>query len=96
MATKNKYSKQLPAKLDYIDVYDVLRLFDVVEPALQHAIKKLLMPGKRGKGDYEQDLREAIQSITRAIEMHEEYDTKQFGPVHEFTNTTTSGITEHE
>lgn len=52
-----------------IDVYDVLVAFEVTNPALQHAIKKLLCPGQRGVKDAEQDLREAILSIERAIEL---------------------------
>lgn len=50
-----------------IDVYSVLDAFDVRNPALAHAVKKLLCPGRRGKGDFEQDLREAIVAIERAI-----------------------------
>lgn len=53
-----------------VDVYCVLRAFGVTCPAQQHAIKKLLLPGKRGKGDFEQDMREAIIAIQRAIELN--------------------------
>ena len=49
-----------------VDVYDVLRAFNVTDPALQHAIKKLLMPGERGAKDRATDLREAIDAIRRA------------------------------
>lgn len=71
MATRNKYTRRVPS--NDIDVYDVLEAFDVVNPALQHAIKKLLMPGARGKGGYTQDLNEAIQSVNRALEMRNEW-----------------------
>lgn len=54
-----------------IDVYDVWRAFSVVSPELQHAGKKLLCCGIRGKGDKLQDLREIIQAIERAIEVEE-------------------------
>jgi len=54
------------------DVYDVLKAFDVRNPAIQHAIKKLLMPGKRGHKDKLQDLLEAKQSIVRAINLENE------------------------
>jgi len=54
------------------DVYDVLKAFDVRNPAIQHAVKKLLMPGKRGHKDKLQDLLEAKQSIVRAINLENE------------------------
>ena len=38
-------------------------------PATQHAIKKLLQPGDRGHKDKLTDLREALASIERAIQM---------------------------
>jgi hypothetical protein len=52
-----------------IDVYDVLKAFNVTNPATQHAIKKLLASGQRGYKDTQQDLDEAIQSIQRAKEL---------------------------
>lgn len=63
----NKYKKQ--CKGVEIDVYDVLKAFNVVNPAIQHAIKKLLAGGQRGYKDVEQDYNEAIQSIQRGIEL---------------------------
>ena len=53
-----------------VDVYDVLVAWNVTCPATQHAIKKLLMPGKRGSKDKLQDLEEAGQAIERAIELN--------------------------
>lgn len=53
-----------------VDVYDVLKAWDVTCPATQHAIKKLLMPGQRGSKDKLHDLNEAEQSIKRAIELN--------------------------
>jgi len=52
-----------------VDIYDVLRAWDVTCPAIQHAIKKLLQPGQRGTKSAVQDLREAIGSIERAIQL---------------------------
>jgi hypothetical protein len=54
-----------------IDVYDVLKAFNVVNPATQHAIKKLLKGGQRGFKDVNKDYQEAIDSIKRAIELNE-------------------------
>lgn len=51
----------------YIDVYDVILAFNVTCPARQHAIKKLLCAGLRGKGDVIQDLEETKVALDRAI-----------------------------
>lgn len=57
---------------EVIDVYDVLVAFDVTNPATAHAVKKLLAPGQRGHKDTITDLREAMASVQRAIEIEEE------------------------
>ena len=59
--------------LDKIDIYRFCDLFGVTGP-LEHALKKIACAGKRGSKDYEKDLREAISSIERALEMREEDD----------------------
>jgi hypothetical protein len=51
------------------DVYSVLDAFGVSCPAVQHAVKKLLMPGQRGAKSELQDLDEALVSVCRAIDM---------------------------
>lgn len=52
--------------LGYIDVYRVLSLFNVTDPCIQHAVKKLLVAGGRGAGkDIAQDIHEAIASLER-------------------------------
>lgn len=53
----------------HIDVYDVLKAFKVNDQAIGHAVKKLLAAGQRGHKDELKDLREARDSITRAIDM---------------------------
>lgn len=52
-----------------VDVYAVLEAFGVTCPATQHALKKLLCAGLRGKGDRVKDLTEAVDALRRAIEM---------------------------
>lgn len=52
-----------------VDVYAVLEAFNVNCPAIQHAVKKLLCTGIRGKGSKVQDLNEARDALSRAIEM---------------------------
>lgn len=66
---KNKYQRSCKGVM--VDVYDVLKAFHVVNPATQHAIKKLLASGKRGYKGVKQDLKEARDSISRAIELEE-------------------------
>lgn len=73
---KHKYLKPIKGKIVpednnmlYVDVYDVLKAFDVVCPAMQHAIKKMLCSGQRGVKDSVRDKREAIDSINRSIEL---------------------------
>lgn len=50
-----------------VDVYCVIRAFKVEDPGLQHALKKILMPGERGDKSYVKDLEEAVVSIKNAI-----------------------------
>lgn len=63
----NKYQRTIKGQA--VDVYDVLAAWEVTCPATAHAIKKLLMPGKRGSKGAVQDLKEAHSSIARAIEL---------------------------
>ena len=63
----SKYHRNI--RTESVDVYDILVAFDVTNPAIQHAIKKLLMPGGRGAKSTIQDISEAAQSIDRAIEI---------------------------
>lgn len=65
---KNKYSRQ--CKGVTIDVYDVLKAFEVTDPALQHLIKKALCAGLRGHKNKEQDLIDILDSANRALELY--------------------------
>jgi hypothetical protein len=67
--TRTIHSAVCQGEFVTVDVYAVLVAFDVRCPARQHAIKKLLCAGIRGKSTEEQDLREARDSISRAIEL---------------------------
>lgn len=69
----NHYFKQVPAGATHIDVYRVLELFNVTDPCLQHAVKKLLVAGGRGAGkDVSQDIREACDTLERWFAMRQE------------------------
>ena len=60
----NHYFKDV-SHLQTVDVYRVLELFDVTDPCLQHAIKKLLCAGGRGAKNDVKDVCEAIDSLNR-------------------------------
>lgn len=51
-----------------VDVYSVLTAFPTGHPGLDHAVKKILCAGIRGKGSRVQDLKEARDALDRAIE----------------------------
>lgn len=72
----NKYDRHIVGKYGsgkcVVDVYRVLNAFGPLSPEIDHAVKKLLAPGKRGSKDELQDLKEAIQSIEARIAYLEE------------------------
>jgi len=68
----NRYQKEfisIDGNVFYADVYSVLVAFGVKCPAIQHAVKKLLMPGQRGLKSEVSDLYEANKSVVRAVDM---------------------------
>ena len=71
----NHYFKDV-SNLKFIDVYRVLDLFNVVNPCIQHAIKKLLCAGTRGVKDERKDIEEAVSSLVRCLEMQTEDENK--------------------
>lgn len=70
-----KYYKDV-TDLKEVDVYMVHQLFGLEDPsgALQHASKKILLPGVRtgGKSRYD-DIREARDTLTRWLEIQDMY-----------------------
>lgn len=66
---KHSHYKKDIRHLSMLDIYRFLKLFNVTDPAIQHAIKKLALNGERGAKDIERDYREAIDSIERALQM---------------------------
>jgi hypothetical protein len=70
--TGNKYHRRISSVAGdtagtVVDVYCVIEAFAVSCPARQHALKKLLCSGIRGKNDSVQDLIEARDAVERAI-----------------------------
>jgi hypothetical protein len=71
-AKHNHYYKDV-SNLQFVDVYRVLQLFNVTDPCIQHAVKKLLVAGGRGAGkDITKDVQESIDSLKRWQEMRSE------------------------
>jgi len=71
--TKHSHYFKEVGHLGYVDVYRVLQLFAVTDPCLQHAIKKLLVAGGRGAGkSIEKDVREAVDTLNRWLQMRAE------------------------
>ena len=63
-----------------IDVYRVLELFNVTNPSIAHATKKLLVAGGRGAGkSIDKDIQEAIDSLVRWQAMRNEDRSKDDG-----------------
>lgn len=66
------YFKPVEVLVD-IDVYRVIKLWNVTDPCIQHALKKLLVAGGRGAGkDIDKDIQEVIDSLLRWQEMRAE------------------------
>lgn len=55
-----------------VDVYCVIEAYRVTCPARAHAVKKLLCAGLRDKNTVERDLQEAIDAVSRAIELEKQ------------------------
>lgn len=71
-SSKHQHYFKDVSNLDKIDVYSVLSLFEVTDPCIQHAVKKLLCTGKRGHKDFNKDVQDAIDSLVRCQELYEE------------------------
>jgi hypothetical protein len=67
-----KYDRVIYGKYDtgtcVVDVYDVLDAFEVTNPQLQHACKKILAAGKRGHKDLREDLVDILHSVQSALD----------------------------
>jgi DNA-binding protein Fis len=56
--------------IDVIDVYEVLKRFNVTDPCLQHIVKKALCVGNRGHKDMQTDLQDILDTAKRAVEIN--------------------------
>lgn len=69
MVNKHSHYYKDVNHLDQVDIYRILTLFEVTDPCLQHAVKKLLCAGHRGTKDKEKDITEAIDTLSRWKDM---------------------------
>jgi hypothetical protein len=60
-----------------VDVYCVLEAFGITCPARQHAIKKMLCAGVRGKADQMKDLHETLEAMWRAVTIQRQRESKE-------------------
>ena len=70
---RNKYDREI-VKGVYVDVYDVLRAFEVTDQALGHLIKKALAVGKRGHKTAGQDYKDILDSAQRAYDQYKQWN----------------------
>jgi hypothetical protein len=61
------YYRVLPCR--EVDLYRLLKAFNVTDPCLQHAAKKIFFAGERGTKSFRKDVLEAGDSISRCLEM---------------------------
>lgn len=69
-ARKHRHYFKDVSNIAEIDVYAVLKLFDVTDPCLQHIVKKALCAGKRGHKDMMEDLQNIVDTAIRAVELN--------------------------
>lgn len=72
-AVSKKHNHYFKDVSDYkeIDVYALCKIFEIDDPSgcTQHAIKKLLVTGKRGHKDRLRDLQDVVDTVKRLIEL---------------------------
>lgn len=73
---RNKYDREILPNT-YVDVYDVLRAFEVKDQALGHLIKKALAVGKRGHKNAKEDYRDILDSAKRAYDMYVQWENNK-------------------
>ena len=71
----NHYFKDV-SFLNEMDIYALCKVFGVKDSsgAKHHAIKKILCSGARGAKDEMQDIQEAIDTLTRLVELESEFE----------------------
>jgi len=77
------------SNLKHIDVYRIIQLYEIHDPCLQHALKKILCAGNRGYKDQREDIQNIIDTMQRKLEMmvEDEYQSNP-EPILAFPSTT--------
>ncbi len=60
-----------------VDVYCVIEAFGIICPALQHALKKILACGQRGKGSRLDDIKGVFDAMWRALELQRQREREE-------------------
>lgn len=68
-----------------VDIYCVIEAFNITCPALQHALKKILACGQRGKGSKIDDIQGVFDAMWRALELQKQRESE--GTVGSITST---------
>jgi hypothetical protein len=55
-----------------VDIYCVIEAFNITCPGLQHALKKILACGQRGKGSKLDDIYGVFDAMWRALELQKQ------------------------
>lgn len=58
--------------LKHIDVYRIIQLYEIHDPCLQHALKKILCAGDRGHKSLREDIQNIIDTMNRKLEIMDE------------------------
>lgn len=69
---KHRHYYKSVAALKEVDVYRIIDLYDITNPCIQHALKKLLVLGGRGAKDEAKDVQEVIDTLKRWKKMRKE------------------------
>lgn len=71
---KNPHYYKDVSNFNEIDFYVIARLYNITDPCIQHAVKKLLALGKRSGGkSLNKDIEEVIQTLQRKLEVDEQF-----------------------
>lgn len=59
-----------------VDIYCVIEAYGIRCPALQHALKKIVACGQRGKGSKIDDIHGVFDAMWRALELEKQRETR--------------------
>lgn len=86
----NHYFRDCP--YNKIDVYRIIEIFEITDPAAQHILKKCIATGKRGHKDEQRDWEDIRDSAQRRLDMLAE--DSRIAAVKSFTRVITGPVFE--